>query len=297
MPMSTLTLPDGRTYGYEQWGDPDGLPLFWIHGTPGGRLSRYPDLSLWERLGLRVITVDRPGYGLSTPLPGREVSHIAADVAAVGDHLGIGRFAVYGGSGGGPHALAVAALLGDRVLACAAVCSGAPLKPDEVGAMLEINQESYRIMTEQGRPGLTEFLAPWRERMLADPVAGLDAAMADAPPPDHDWLARPDVRHVTAESLTDALIPGMDGWVDDGLSMDVQPWGFDLGAISCPTQFWHAADDANCPLSATRRLVAAVEGARLTVWEGQGHTAPSRNAEQVLTELIAAARARTLAAS
>ena len=179
--MSTLTLPDGRVYGYEQWGDPGGLPLFWIHGTPGGRLSRYPDVSLWDRLGLRVITVDRAGYGLSTPLPGRAVSHIAADVAAVADHLGIGRFAVHRGSGGGPHALAIAALLGDRVLACAAVCSMAPLEPDEVEAMLEINQESHRIMTEQGRAGLAEFLAPWRDRMLADPVAGLSGTATTTP--------------------------------------------------------------------------------------------------------------------
>ncbi|HEY7324773.1 MAG TPA: alpha/beta hydrolase [Streptosporangiaceae bacterium] len=295
--MSTLTLPDGRTYGYEQWGDPAGLPLFSVHGTPGGRLSRYPDVSLWERLGLRVITIDRPGYGLSTPLPGRTVAHIAADVAAVADHLGIGRFAVHGGSGGGPHALAIAALLGDRVLACAAVCSGAPLEPDEVAAMVEINQESYRVMTEQGRAGITEFLAPWRDRMLADPVGGLNAAMADAPPQDHDWLARPDVQQVQAESLTDALMPGLDGWVDDAMSMEAQPWGIDLAAILCPTQFWHSDDDANCPLSATRRLVDAVPNARLDIWEGQGHTAPSRNAEQVLTDLIAAARARELAPS
>ncbi len=295
--MSTLTLPDGRVYGYEQWGDLDGLPMFSIHGTPGGRLSRYPDPSLWQRLGLRVITVDRPGYGLSAPLPGRAVSHIAADVAAVADHLGLGRFAVHGGSGGGPHALAIAALLGDRVLACAAVCSAAPLEPDEVAAMLEINQESYRTMTEQGRAGLAEFLAPWRERMLADPVAGLTAAMVDAPEQDHDWLARPDVERVHAESLTDALIQGLDGWVDDCMSMEAQPWGFDLATISCPTQFWHSDDDANCPLSATRRLADAVPGASLTIWKGQGHTAPSRNAEQVLTALIAAAQARALAAS
>jgi len=295
--MSTLTLPDGRVYGYEQWGDPGGLPLFWIHGTPGGRLSRYPDVSLWERLGLRIVTVDRPGYGLSTPLPGRAVAHIAADVAAVADHLGLGRFAVYGASGGGPHALAIAALLGDRVLACAPVCSMALLEPDEVAAMLEINQESYRIMTEQGRAGLTEFLAPWRDRMLADPVAGLGAAQEDAPDADHEWRSRPDVQRVNAESIADALAPGLDGWVDDGMSLDIEPRGFDPAAILCPTQFWHSDDDANCPLSATRRLAGSVLGASLTVWEGQGHTAPSRNAGQVLTELVAAARARTLAPS
>lgn len=295
--MSTLTLPDGRTFGYEQWGAPAGLPLFSIHGTPGGRFSRYPDVSLWERLGLRVITVDRPGYGLSAPLAGRAVSHIAADVAAVADHLGIGRFAVHGVSGGGPHALAIAALLADRVLACAAVCSAAPLEPDEVAATLEINQEGYRIMIDQGREGLTQFLAPWRERMLADPVAGLDAVMVDAPEQDHDWLSRPDVRQVTAESIIDALAPGLVGWVDDSMSLAIEPWGFDPAAISCPTWFWHSDDDANCPLSATKRLASAVPAARLTIWEGQGHTAPARNAEQVLTELITAARARGLAAS
>jgi pimeloyl-ACP methyl ester carboxylesterase len=152
-------------------------------------------------------------------------------------------------------------------------------------------------MAEQGRAGEREFLAPWRERMLADPVAGLQAAVADSPPQDHDWLARPDVQRVHAESLTDALAPGLDGWVDDGMSLDIEPWGFDLAAISCPTHFWHSDDDANCPLSATRRLAGSVPDARLTVWEGQGHTAPSRNAEQVLAALIAAARARELAPS
>lgn len=290
--MSTLILPDGRAYAYEQWGDPNGLPLFWIHGTPGGRLSRHPDVSLWQRLGLRVVTVDRAGYGQSAALPGRAVAHIAADVEAVADHLGIGRFAVQGGSGGGPHALAVAALLGDRVLACAAVCSAAPLEPAELASMLQVNQESHRIMTEQGRAGLAEFLAPWRERMLADPVAGLRAAMVDAPEQDHDWLSRADVQQVTADSLADALAPGLDGWVDDGLSMNIAPWGFDLAAITCPTQFWHSDDDANCPLTATRRLVDAVPGAELTCWHGQGHTAPSRNAEDVLRQLIATARSR-----
>jgi pimeloyl-ACP methyl ester carboxylesterase len=110
------------------------------------------------------------------------------------------------------------------------------------------------------------------------------------------WPA-PHVQQVHAQSLTDALTPGLDGWVDDCMSMDARPWGFDPAAISCPTQFWHSDDDGNCPLSATRRLADSVPGGRVTIWQSQGHTAPSRNAEQVLTELIAAAQARTLAPS
>jgi pimeloyl-ACP methyl ester carboxylesterase len=287
--MSTMILADGRTYGYEQWGDPGGVPVFWIHGTPGGRLSRYPDVSLWERLGLRVITVDRPGYGLSTALPGRAVSHIAADVRELADHLSLGSFAVQGGSGGGPHALAVAALLGDRVLACAPVCSAAPTLPDDLDSMLAVNQESYRIMTEHGRDGLADFLRGWREQMLADPVAGLRAAMVDAPEQDHEWLARDDVQRVTAESIADALAPGLEGWADDGMSIAVDPWGFDPAGISCSTHFWHSDDDANVPLSSVQRIIDQIPGARLTCWHGLGHTAPSRNAEQVLTDLVAMA--------
>lgn len=299
MTMAVLTLADGRSYGYAEWGDPAGAPLFWIHGTPGGRLSRYPDVGLWERLGLRVITVDRPGYGLSAAMPGRAVSHIAADVAAVADHLGIGSFAVLGGSGGGPHALAVAALLGDRVLACVPVCSAAPLEASEVSAMVEVNQTSYRLMREQGRAGLADFLRGLREHMLADPVAGLRAAMADAPGQDHDWLSRADVQNVTAESLADALAPGLDGWVDDGMSFH-QPWGFDPAAVTCPAHFWHSDDDANAPLSAVRRLRSSIGQARLTVWHGEGHTASSRYHEEVLTDLLAtlaAAGAPALATS
>ncbi len=290
--MATITLADGRMYAFEQWGDPARDVLFSLHGTPGGRLGRHPDPDLWRRMGLRVVTVDRPGYGQSTPLPGRAVAHMAQDVAVVADHLGAERFAVFGGSGGGPHALAVAALLGDRVRACVPVCSAAPTRPEERASMVEINQESFRVMTEQGRPGLTRRLSALREQILADPLGGLIAQLSDAPEQDREWFSRPEVQQVMAEQLADALAPGVDGWVDDAMSFEPQPWGFDPGVITCPTHFWHSDDDANAPLSAVRRVVSAIPGAQLTTWHGQGHSAPTRNAEQVLTELVA-----TLAAS
>jgi pimeloyl-ACP methyl ester carboxylesterase len=287
--LTTITLPDGREYAFEEWGDPAGQLLFFLHGTPGGRLTRHPDPTLWSRLGLRVVTVDRPGYGKSAPLPGRPVGHIAADVAAVADHLGADSFAVLGGSGGGPHALAVAALLGDRVRACAPVCSAAPVTEDEEAAMVEINRESFRTWREEGRAGIARRLSGLREQLLADPLGGLAAGLGDAPAADRDWFTRPDVQQINAEALTDALSPGVEGWVDDAMCfVPDAPWGFDLASISCPTHFWHSDDDANAPLSAVQRLVSAVPGAQLRTWHGQGHSAPSRNAEQVLTELIGA---------
>jgi pimeloyl-ACP methyl ester carboxylesterase len=111
-----ITTPDGRDVAYEQNGDPDGAPVFVLHGTAGCRLSgRHPDPSRVRDAGLLVVTYDRPGYGRSTRDRGRSLTDCVSDVEAIADELGLGRFAVMGGSGGGPHALAVGARLPARV--------------------------------------------------------------------------------------------------------------------------------------------------------------------------------------
>jgi pimeloyl-ACP methyl ester carboxylesterase len=122
---------DGRTLMVAEWGDAAGCPVFWLHGSPGSRFSRHYDESEYSRAGARVITYDRPGYGASDRDPGRRVVSCVGDVAAIADALGIERFAVTGGSGGGPHALAVAARLADRVTRAA--CSVTPAPYDIAG--------------------------------------------------------------------------------------------------------------------------------------------------------------------
>ena len=114
-PLTTVDLPDGRTLAYAEWGDPAGRPIVTCHGTPGCRLNRHPNQDLVRSTGARVIAFDRPGYGRSTRNAGRRVVDVVPDVVALVDHLGLDEFAVVGGSGGGPHALAVAASLPDRV--------------------------------------------------------------------------------------------------------------------------------------------------------------------------------------
>ena len=103
---ATTSTADGRTLAFCEWGDPKGTPVFSLHGTPGSRVTRHPDAEVYRRAGVRAITYDRAGYGLSTRLPGRSIAHAAADVATIADALGIERFAVTGGSGGAPHSLA-----------------------------------------------------------------------------------------------------------------------------------------------------------------------------------------------
>ena len=289
--MRAVVLEDGRTVAYEQWGDLDGRPMFFLHGTPGCRLNRHPDATLWPGLRLHVITLDRPGYGESTALPGRRVSHAAHDVAAVADALGFERFLVVGSSGGGPHALACAAELGDRVLACAAVASAAPLLPAEVDDLISVNREAQRILAERGRPGLVEFLGALRGELLADVVGTLRVQLADAPSADAQWNQREDVQRVRREAVLEALRPGVEGWVDDSISIFGEDWGVELGHVGCAVRFWHSDDDRNGPLSAIVRLVDAIPGASLNVWSGEGHSAPARNMEGILRDLIAASGA------
>jgi pimeloyl-ACP methyl ester carboxylesterase len=260
--------------------------LFSLHGTPGCRLSRTPDATLWARLQLRVVTLDRPGYGLSGPLVGRQVRHAAGDIAALADALGIGRFAVKGTSGGGPHALACAAELGDRVLACAAASSAARPEPDEIAGLIGINRESYRVLTEEGREGVTRMITELRNDSLADPTDGLDSHIADSPAADQQWGALPEVRSVRREALLEALRPGPQGWIDDAMSLFGMDWGVDLARIGCPTTFWHSTDDANSPITAVERLRKQVPGARLRTWQGEGHSAATRNLEQILRALL-----------
>src|SRR5262245_38241010 len=197
--MPTIEVNDGRLIAYEEWGDLSGRPMFQLHGTPGCRLSRHPDATLYPSLHLHVITIDRPGYGESTALPGRRVSHAAHDVAAVADEVGLDRFFVVGGSGGGPHALACAAELGDRVLGCAPVASAAPLIPAEIDGLLGINHHAHQVLADGGREGMVEFLATLREHFLADPIGTLDNQLADAPRADIEWSQREDVRTVLRE--------------------------------------------------------------------------------------------------
>src|SRR3954462_13258439 len=128
VPLSTIALPDGRTLAYGEWGDPQGRPVVTCHGTPGCRLNRHPNQDLVRSTGARVITFDRPGYGQSTRLPGRRVVDVVPDAAALADALGLDTFAVVGGSGGGPHALAIAASLPERVTRVACIVGVAPFE-------------------------------------------------------------------------------------------------------------------------------------------------------------------------
>ncbi len=267
-----VPAPGGRILAAAAYGPHDGAPVISLHGTPGSRLQPPPDLALLDRTGTRLITFDRPGYGGSTRQLGRRVVDGVVDVATVADAFAVQHFAVTGYSGGGPHALAAAALLPDRVTRCAAVASVAPM--DAVGldffaGMSAGNLEEFD-QALAGRDTLEVALDPVAGAVSEDIYAFLAALRADLPDVDAAVLDRPDVAQMFAESTSEGLRPGAGGWVDDDLAFTA-PWGFDVGAITVPVGVWHGTLDTLVPVGHAGWLAQAIPGAEGHVVVGAGH--------------------------
>jgi pimeloyl-ACP methyl ester carboxylesterase len=258
------TAPDGRSVMFAEWGEPDGFPVFALHGTPGCRLNRHPDTELLRSTGVRQITYDRAGYGGSDRHRGRRVVDDVGDVAAIADTLGIGRFAVWGGPGGGPHALAVAAVLGDRVTR--AVCEVGIAPFDAMGdawfeGMDPENVKEFGWAQEGEERLIVELEAEdekLRRMVLDDPSKVLE--QFDLPDSDREVLARPDFATVLRETMLEQSRNGVWGWVDDDLAFTT-PWGFDPATITVPTQIRYGTSDVLVPAAHGAWLAAAIPGA------------------------------------
>lgn len=275
----TATTADGRTLAFCEWGDPAGFPVFSLHGTPGSRLGRHPDESVYERAGVRAITYDRPGYGRSTRHPGRRVADAAADVATIADALGITRFAVTGGSGGAPHSLACGALLAGRVTRCASVVGPAPyggggLPPEEwFDGMVEGNVKEFGWALE-GEPRLRAELERERDEILASLASDSENALGeDYKLSDEDaaQMRRPEIRAMLALSTREGIERSLDGFVDDDLAF-TEPWGFDLREMTVPTAVWYGPHDTLVPAAHGRWLGRTIPGAEVVAMNG-GHMA------------------------
>ena len=278
------TLPDGRQMCWRIWGDPDGRPLLRFQGTPGSRLSIPPLHREWADQSLRVIMADRPGFGLSSRLPGRRVIDIADDYAHLLDELGIDSAAVLGISGGGPHALAFAVRHPERVRALSVVAGVPPLHDDDVAQLPKANAASYRL-AKVGWDALLRFTEDERAVMLADPVAGLRASMVDAPPDDQRIMSEPSWQQAHSSGVREALRQGGEGWADEVAAI-LSPWGFEPEQVDAHVAWWAGEADINCPITAVRRYVDRLPSAQLHIWDGAGHLRQYLRTNEFLTDLV-----------
>jgi pimeloyl-ACP methyl ester carboxylesterase len=256
----------------EELGDQRGAPVFLLHGTPGSRLGPFPRPMLLYQLGIRLIAFDRPGYGGSDRLPGRTVADAATDVVAIADALGLERFAVLGRSGGGPHALACAALLPDRTTRAAVLVGLAPSQADGLDwfdGMTTSNVRAYTAAREGGG-AVAERLLPTAERIRTDPqslLAGLHDELTAA---DRRVVGDVAIRRMLIDNYAEAFRHSADGWIDDVLAF-ASPWGFDPADIRIPTLVWHGANDAFSPARHSVWLGTRIPSATLIVRPGASH--------------------------
>jgi pimeloyl-ACP methyl ester carboxylesterase len=269
--MALLDLPDGRVLEYAVAGRPDGIPLVLHHGTPGAAVQYPPAVAIAARHGLRLVTYSRPGYGASTARPGRTVGDAAADVAAVLDALGAGRFVTVGWSGGGPHALACAALLGGRCTGAAVIAGVAPYGVAGLDWMAGMGKENVEEFSAAlaGEAPLTGFLrAPGAALATIKP--------ADLAPALGDLASEVDLAALTgayadylAASFRAAVSAGIDGWRDDDLAF-LRDWGVPLDT-GARVSLWQGDQDRMVPHAHGEWLAAHLPGASLHRRPGHGH--------------------------
>jgi pimeloyl-ACP methyl ester carboxylesterase len=268
-----VAAADGRTLVIAEWGDPDGFPVFLLHGTPGSRFAGQADASAYAEVGARVVIYDRPGYGGSDRFRGRRVVDSVADVSAIADSLGIERFAVSGGSWGGPHSLAVAARLRERVTKAACIAGVAPFDMpgfDWFAGMDAVNIEELGWALE-GEDVLARELermaAAWLERVASDPSDPGEAELSEA---DRAVLARPERHEAIRRMLNEAFRQGVWGYVDDIFCL-IQPWGFDVTEIRVPTRILYGLTDVLVPRQHGEWLAHNVPNAEVVIDDQGGH--------------------------
>jgi pimeloyl-ACP methyl ester carboxylesterase len=273
-----VRLPGGRRIHVREAGDPRGDVVLVHHGTPSSGL-----LATWwaqdaAARGIRLVSYDRPGYGLSDRHPGRQVADAAADCAAIADALGANRFRTWGVSGGGPHALACAALLPDRVIAAAAVASVAPYTADNLdwlGGMGSDNLDEFG-QAVKGESALRPYLDhATAEFVRTSPDALVDAMLSILGDPDVALLRAtapdaPPVAELLTTSMTEGLRAGVDGWLDDDLAF-VAEWGFDVAEIRVPVLVLQGRHDLMVPFTHGAWLAATVPGVAARLTDTDGH--------------------------
>lgn len=265
----TVRTPDGRVLTVEA-GDLAGRPVLVHSGTPMSRHLYGPNVADAAERGLRLIGYDRPGYGGSTPQPGRTVADCVSDVRAICAALGIGRLAMWGLSGGGPRVLACAALLPDLVTAAAALASFAPYDADDLAWFDGLQAaDAYRLaLTDPDtvRAGLDEA--------RKDVLAATSSSLAEEWAP---FLSEADAAVLTDELAEyiirtdhEALAPGSQGWWDDSYGL-IRPWGFDLTDISVPVLLLHGRQDKFVPFAHGQWLATHIPGVEARLLDGDGH--------------------------
>jgi pimeloyl-ACP methyl ester carboxylesterase len=263
---------DDRRLAVQLSGDHHGEPVFYLHGTPGSRVGPRPTNRELTDRNVWLISFDRPGYGRSDRLESRTVADVAPDVEAIADGLGLERFAVLGRSGGGPHALACAALLPKRVTRAAALVSLAPWQAqglDWFAGMADSNVDAYTVAASDPEALITRLVQA-AAMIMADPASHIAVLTPEMPEADRRIVADKNIRALLVQNFFEGLRISAGGWIDDVLAF-CSPWGFDVSDIRVPVYLWHGARDVFSPVAHSQWLAERIPGATTKLPPDRAH--------------------------
>jgi pimeloyl-ACP methyl ester carboxylesterase len=280
MKNGTIAVTDGRAVGFADYGTPDQTAVVWCHGGPGNRLEPSFLADAAARARMRFVGIDRPGYGRSTPQPGRTIGGWVTDALAVVDHLGIDRFVALGASTGGAYALALASQ-SSRVMGAVACCAVSDMRWAEGRAM---NASCHPVWNARDRAHAFEIVADAfgeHGHKLLPPHGPVGSDPSDA------------VLYATSDFLAwwityvpEMFTHGPAGYVDDRLA-DGNGWtSFNVARITCPVVVMHGSSDGLVPVANAQHTAAIVPGATLRVFDNLGHLSILTKIVEVTTELL-----------
>jgi pimeloyl-ACP methyl ester carboxylesterase len=279
-----VRLPDDRTLGYAEFGNPGGQPVIYLHGLPASRLEARIAESAALRLELRLISPDRPGIGLSDFQPERTLAAWAEDIGHLADALGLDRFALLGVSGGGPYALACASRISRRLKAVGLVGALGPVTVPELrGAMKLPARFSFYLAAHW--PRLTNLLYARTIGYILRLMPFFATLLLQPAKVDRPVLTRTDVGEIMGASIREAFRQGGRGPAKD-LELLGGEWNFDLTRIGCPVFLWHGEQDRTVPVAMGRYLTGKIPGCQSRFPEKEGHfSLPIDHMDEILSML------------
>lgn len=276
-------LRDGRVLAWIEYGDPNGTPVFFFHGTPSCRLM-HPDEDETRSMGVRLLVADRPGFGRSDPKPNKTLLDWADDVSELLDSINVDRLAIVGPSGGGPYVAACAYKLVSRITRATILGGSGPV--DAPGAMTGIAFERRAgYFLARRAPTLLRFIVSHFRNPQKDPEGFFEKYTMHNPPADQALLARPEIRKMFVASYIEATRQGIEAFAGE-VRLVARPWGFQLDEINSPVTLWYGDQDNITPIGMAHAMQKAIPDCHLRILSGEGHLFFLSRWREILEDLL-----------
>jgi pimeloyl-ACP methyl ester carboxylesterase len=281
----TVTLKDGRNLGFAEYGDTEGKAVFHFNGSGGSRLEYPADQSILTDLGIRFISTDRPGHGLSDPQPDRQLLDWPDDITQLADSLNIQKFYVMGWSAGGPHALACAYKLPERVYAGAVISGLAPPDRPQPYEGLPIQNRMLMMLGRRAPSLVYLFRRIARSMIMGDPEEAGEKLASSFPAEDRQLIMGTEYQKLLVIDVQEGYRQGWQGPAQDDIIIN-SPWGFNIEEIKVRIDIWQGELDKNVPLNQGQYQHELIPNSRLTVVPDQAHLYLLSHWGEVLRALV-----------